>query len=85
MKPVEFIHIAERKLQRRAIEKEWVIRTIEKPMQTLNGYSGRKIAQSKYVVDNKEYLLRVIYEETGHEYMVISAYMTSQVDRYWSK
>ena len=83
MKQVEFIHIAERKLQRRVIEKQWVADTIINPMQTLDGYGGRKVAQSKYVIDNKGYLLRVVCEEPEDAYYVITAYLTSQVNRYW--
>jgi hypothetical protein len=36
-------------------------------------------------VSGKEYLLRVIYEETEKMYTIITAYLTSQVSRYWKE
>jgi len=35
------------------------------------------------MVQNKEYLLRVIYEESKESYEVVSAYLTTQIERYW--
>ncbi|GFP33623.1 hypothetical protein HKBW3S42_02186, partial [Candidatus Hakubella thermalkaliphila] len=32
---------------------------------------------------DKEYLLRVIYEEKEELYVVVTTYRTSQIDRYW--
>jgi hypothetical protein len=83
MKRIEIIPIAERKLQKRAIRREWVSETIMEPMQVVEGYGGRKVAQKKQLIDNKEYLLRVVYEETDEAYTVVTAYLTSQVSRYW--
>jgi hypothetical protein len=45
----------------------------------------RKVAQSKILVDNKEYLLRIVYENKGESRFVITAYLTSQVGRYWKE
>jgi len=35
------------------------------------------------MIQNKEYLLRVIYEESKELYEVVSAYLTTQIERYW--
>ena len=43
----------------------------------------RKVAQRRYIVEGKEYLLRVIYEEREDMYEVVTAYLTSQIERYW--
>ena len=37
------------------------------------------------MVRNKEYLLRVVYEEKKEVYEVITAYLTSQIGRYWEE
>ncbi len=37
-----------------------------------------------YQIDDKKMLLRVIYEYE-EKYTVITAYLTSQKDKYWSK
>ena len=44
---------------------------------------GRKVAQKKYFMKNKEYLLRVIYEEKEELKVIVTAYITSQLSRYW--
>jgi hypothetical protein len=34
---------------------------------------------------DKEVLLRVVYEETEESYEVVTAYLTSQIRRYWEE
>ncbi len=82
LKISEIIPLARKKLRRRGISEEWVKETIDLPDQTLDGYGGRKVAQKKYMIKQKEYLLRVIYEEKEEINRVITAYLTSQIDRY---
>ena len=55
------------------------------PDQMVDGYDGRSVAQKKYIIGSKEYLLRVVYEEQGDLGVVITAYLTSQVMRYWKE
>lgn len=85
MKKVEIIPIADRKSKRRGIKQEWIADAIMNPMQIVDGYGGRKVAQKKLLVDNKEYLLRIIYEETEEMYIVVTTYLTSQIHRYWKE
>ena len=84
-KVFEIIPIARKKLSRRGISEAWVEETINLPDQTLDGYGGRKVAQKKYVIEQKEYLLRVIYEEKGEINLVITGYLTSHIERYWQE
>ena len=42
---IEIIPIAERKIKRRGIRKEWIEETISSPVQLVDGYGGRKVAQ----------------------------------------
>ena len=51
----------------------------------MDGYSGRKVAHKKYMVKRKEYLLRVVYEENDELKVVVTAYLTSQIERYWKE
>ena len=53
------------------------------PDQIVEGYSGRTVAQKKYLIKGKEYLLRVVYENKEETDIVFTAYLTSQVKRYW--
>ena len=83
MKEIHIIPLAERKAARRGILKEWIEETITSPAQIVEGYRGRKVAQKRYTLQEKEYLLRVVYEEKEESYEVITAYLTSQIERYW--
>jgi len=44
---------------------------------------GRKIRQKKYSLDNKEVLLRVVVDDEKDRLVVVTAYLTSQIKRYW--
>ena len=80
---IKILPIARIKLTRRDIAIEWVTETVENPTQIVSGYGGRKIAQRKYNIGEKEYLLRVVFQEEITEIIVISAYLTSQIKKYW--
>ena len=85
MKKIEIIPIARKKLERRGISEEWIKETINFPDQIVKGYGGRRVAHKKYMIENKEYLLRAIYEEEKDMIVVVTAYLTSQKDRYWKE
>jgi hypothetical protein len=85
MKSIEIIPIARKKLERRGISEKWVEETISFPDQVVRGYGGRKVAQRKQVVKDREYLLRVVYEEKEVSNVVLTAYLTSRLDRYWEE
>ena len=84
-KNIEIIPIARKKLERKGISEEWIKETINGPDQMVDGYGGRSVAQKKYIIGSKEYLLRVVYEEQEDLGVVITAYLTSQVMRYWKE
>lgn len=53
------------------------------PEQVVAGHGGRKVAHKRIVLRGKEGLLRVVYEETAASFVVVTAYYTSDVVRYW--
>lgn len=85
MKKVVIIPIAQKKRGRRGISEDWIHETVYSPDQIVKGYEGRMVAQKKYVIDGKTYLLRIIYEEKEDRYEVVTAYVTSQINRYWKE
>lgn len=85
MKKIEIIPIARKKLSRRGISEDWIKETITNPDQLVQGYGGRKVAQRKYMIEDKEYLLRVVFEEKEESCNVVTGYLTSQIDRYWEE
>jgi hypothetical protein len=70
---------------KRSIEPEEVEDVLRNPGQIVMGYGGRKIAQKICERDGGEYLLRVVCEEQATEIIVVTAYLTSDISRYWEK
>ena len=64
---------------------EWIEQTLASPNQIVEGYEGRKVAQRLYRVGDKEMLLRVVFETAEEVKVVITAYLTTQIQRYWRK
>lgn len=85
MKLVELTPYAKKKAKRRNISEEWIGETVLSAIQRVEGHGGREVAQRKYRIDDTEYLLRVIYEKERDTYVVITAYLTSQIQRYWEE
>ncbi len=75
---VTFIPHALDRMKKRGITEKMVLETLKDPEKVVEGYGGRKIAQK--MLDDK--LLRVIYEEKEDKLEVITAYLTSKVDKY---
>ena len=83
MKRIEIIPLALKKIKQRRVPIDWIKETLNSPEQVVDGYGGRKIRQKKYILDDREMLLRVIAEEKKDRLVVITAYLTSQIERYW--
>ncbi|MBI3811480.1 MAG: DUF4258 domain-containing protein [Nitrospirae bacterium] len=69
----------------RQIPEEWVIETMTSPDQIVDGYGGCTVAHRRYRTRDKDKLLRVVFEETPEKYIVITAYLTAAVKRYWKE
>ena len=78
----EIIPLALKKIGQRKVPQQWIEETVNRPDQTVDGYRRRKVRQKKYIVDGKEMLLRVIYEEK-EKLIVVTVYLTSKIKRYW--
>ena len=74
-------------MKRRGIEKESVKEVVERPQQEIPSRNNKIILQSKYLngLQNKEMLLRVIGRKSGKDILIITAYKTSRIERYWQK
>ena len=72
-------------MQRRKIRKEDVESLIKSSYQKIRTKEGKTIFQNKYFdkIVKKEMLLRVIGEETGEGFIVITAYKISKIEKYW--
>jgi len=83
MKEIEIIPIAKKKMDRRGIPESWVGEALRSAEQIVEGHGGRSVAQQRRRIRRKERLLRVVFEETQDKYVVITAYLTSDIERYW--
>jgi hypothetical protein len=57
--------------------------TLANPEQVVDGHRGRLVAHKRIFMEDKERLLRVVYEETESQIIVVTAYLTSDIRRYW--
>lgn len=80
---IKIIPLAAKKIKFRKISKEMLDDTIKHPDQTVDGYGGRTVKQKIYAINSKKKLLRVICETEGKETIVVTAYLTSQIEKYW--
>lgn len=83
-KKVEIIPLTRRrKMERRGIGETWVKDAVLQPEQVVVGHGGRRVAHKRIVLRNKEGLWRVVYEDTAAAFVIVLAYYTSDVERYW--
>jgi hypothetical protein len=83
MKEIEIIPLARRKMERRRISEAWIGEALRNPDQVVQGHGGRSVAHRRRTIRSREKLLRVVFEETEDKYVVITAYLTSDITRYW--
>ncbi|MBI1864339.1 MAG: hypothetical protein HYR98_01120 [Nitrospirae bacterium] len=62
-----------------------VIETVSRPEQVVMGYAGRPVVHRRYETGSRVKLLRVVYEEASDRRIVVTAYLTSDVERYWKE
>jgi len=78
-------HHAKEELQRRNIPQILLDQVLNDPQQIVSGRYGRKIFQSQLDFGaDKMYLLRVIVDDRTDPAVVLTAYRTSRIDKYWS-
>jgi hypothetical protein len=82
MKPIQISGHARFEMQRRDTTKAEVEAVVRNPGQVLPAKKGRQVFQSKVGVKGR-LLLRVIVKEEPTAYVVVSAYKTSKVAKYW--
>jgi len=74
---------AKKQLKERKIPEDLVRKVLLHPGQVVNSYSERKVAQDIIEYGGTQFLVRVIYEETGNTIKVVTAYLTTKIDKYW--
>jgi hypothetical protein len=84
MKQINYTAHALEEMQRRGISQEQVEAAYLQPEQILPGRNQRMIYQSRMNLDGeKPYLLRVFIDEMTTPPVVVTAYRTSKIEKYW--
>ncbi len=81
-KPIRISPHAQFEMKRRRIKRADVIATVRHPGQVVPSIKGRRICQSK-IGPRGRLLLRVVVKEDAHVYLVVTAYKTSNLTKYW--
>lgn len=80
---VRYTDYAMRRLERRNISVELVSAVVSDPEQLIEE-RGRRVAQGRWTTPRgTEHLLRVVYEVSGDEIVVVTVYDTSKIQKYW--
>lgn len=70
-------------MERRGVSRTLVEETLNTLEQVVEGHDGRLVAQKHTTLHGKDGLLRVVYEETATTFVVVTAYFTTDITRYW--
>ncbi|MCL4557888.1 MAG: DUF4258 domain-containing protein [Deltaproteobacteria bacterium] len=84
---IVFTEHARFEAERRGIKEDTIRDLINQPQQEIPIQKGRVIFQNKYFDTSikKEMLLRVIGKKVHNRFIVITAYKTSRIEKYWGK
>lgn len=82
---IRFETHAENQIKERKLNKSQIEETLVNPDQLLNSKKNRKIAQKIFKIGRLKFLLRVICTVENSDFVVISAYRTTRIEKYLVK
>ncbi|TAK56821.1 MAG: DUF4258 domain-containing protein [Dehalococcoidia bacterium] len=71
-------------MRRRGLDASLVRQVLTAPAQRLATRPGRVVLQSRFEIDGKWYLIRVLVDVDREPAEIVTAYRTSKIDKYWS-
>ncbi len=80
---IEYLLHAENQLKERQISKKLIEKILSKPDQVVDARFNRKIAQKVMLEGKFKFLYRVIYIVSESKTVVITAYKTRNIKKYW--
>ena len=81
----KFSEHAQEEIERRRIPLAQVKAILEKPAQVVPERGVVKAYQSKSEIGGKIYLVRVIVDDSVDPAVVVTAYRTTKIEKYWGK
>ncbi len=76
---------AQEEIERRRIPLTLLEAVLEKPDQLVPSRGAAKAYQSKCEIGGKMFLLRVIVDDSVDPAVVVTAYRTTKIGKYWGK
>ncbi len=76
------VHATEQ-MKRRGLSAEAVLAVAAQPEQVVEAAGELPIAQSRITHDERPALLRVVFREEDEVRLVVTAYLTSKIEKYW--
>lgn len=85
MKTIKYFSKAQEKINARGLELAEVTKTCLHPEQIQGGKEREenRTTEIRKFRKGKQYLLRVIFEESEKEIKIVTAYKTSKIKKYW--
>ena len=80
-----FENHAESQIKERNLDESKIEETLLNPDQVITSKKNRKIAQKIFRTGRIKFLMRVIYVIENSDFIVISAYRTTRIEKYWVK
>jgi hypothetical protein len=77
-------HLTE-EIEKRKLSKELIERVLRAPEQKMPELANITCFQSQMEMGGKRYLLRVMVNETVNPPVVVTAYRTTKITKYWRK
>lgn len=75
---------AKEQILERGISESLLLKVAQHPEQKFEKDKTETICQSKLNIDGKEYILRVFVNFSYQPPIIITAYLTSKISKYWS-
>ena len=80
---IHFTKHAKGQLKERGLSEEIVVETLLNPEQAFSQEPDVFVSQRRIKVKGKEDLLRVAFKRKGEILIVLTAYRTSKISKYW--
>jgi hypothetical protein len=81
---IQISYHAKEQIKERGLSLSMVLEVVENPDQKFNNDIHETVCQSIVTVGDKSYLLRVFVNYSKSPPLIISAYRTRKINKYWS-
>jgi hypothetical protein len=84
-RPIRISSHAASEIQRRGLDAAELESTLAEPEQVLPVRDGRVVLQRRFPKSEPTHLVRIFIDNSEEPAVVVTAYRTSKIEKYWSK